>query len=376
MKKLKLYLLLTLAIFAAAGAVRAQEETRKAAELSIRGDFKGAIEMLDKSIAKNKDLYAAYKLRASLKRMTGDFKGAADDYTKAIEQKQDDGELYEQRAMMRLFTRQDTELILKDLDAAITYGRKVEKIYTTRAMIRLQLRDPEGAEADYRTAIGLRPDRPQAYIGLAGLYAMNREDDKAIQVLEVFIDQIENSGRKIPKSDGEAVLSTTVDVPAMSDDKTQLKQSSMLISGTRLTGGAPTAEEMNKMTEKLETAKNTAAAYANLAAIYERKKDYEKASVLVEKALKIDAQEFPAYETRGKIKTEKGDYGGAIDDFSTALKLMPNMPTAYLNRGIAKLLAGRAEEAQKDFDKYLQMFPNGKAFLDRRISEAKEKMPQ
>jgi tetratricopeptide (TPR) repeat protein len=381
MKKFTLYLLLLGALFVFPHAVFAQKSpTAKAFELMTEGKFKDAIAVLDKAVEKNKDLYAIYKLRAALKRMTGDFEGALNDFSLAIEQKADDGEIYEQRAMMRLYTRKDPALILADLDAAISYGRKHEKVYATRGMIRAQLRDFDGAIADYETAIGLRPDYAGAYLGLSGVYGINRNEEKSAEVLEKFIAMVENSGSKTEKVNGEVVASSGANqLPTISGDKNPvMKEGSVIIKGRSTTGvSTPTSgAEMNDSAFKLEQTKNTAAAYSGLAAIYQRRKDNEKASLLVEKALAIDPQDFSGLHIRGKIRTDSGNYAGAISDFDAALKLMPNNPPVYLHRGIAKLLSGSEADAQKDFDKFLQLFPNGKMMLETEVQRAKEKLPQ
>lgn len=382
MKKFNLYLAFLCAVLTFSLSVNAQkqsETTTKALELLTSGDFRGAISVLDKAIAKNKDLFESYKMRAMLKRMTGDFAGALSDYSSAIELKADDGELYEQRAMMRLYTRQSPELILEDLNLAISYGRKFEKVYSMRATIRRQLGDEKGAIADYETAIGLRPDYAQAHLGLASIYLMKRDDDKAASILENFIAMIENSGGKISKVEGEVVASSSVALPQDSDKNLQKGESSVIIVGKSVRGEKeipPSQQELDKMTDKLEQSKNTALAYANLAAIYEKRKDYVKALATVEKAVKLDPTDFYSLDIRGKIKVSMGDYQGAIKDLDASVKMMPNIAPKYLERGIAYFMLGKEAEAQRDFDKYLQLFPNGKAFLDKRLEEAKQKRQQ
>lgn len=382
MKKFTLYFLLLCAVFVFPLGVYAQKSdaTAKALELMNEGRFKDAIAALDKAVGKNKDLYQVYKLRASLKRMTGDFAGAANDFGLAIEQKSDDGELYEQRAMMRLYTRADAALILADLDAAIVNGRKHEKVYSTRGMIKVQLRDLDGAVADYDTAIGLRPDYASAYIGLANVYMMTRNDAKSAEILERYIAIVENSDTKLQPVKGEIVASSSTPVPNISGDKdTSVTQNAVVIKGLeskQMSDPMSPAVDINTRVDQLEQSKNTASVYAQLAAYYQRRTDYEKASMLVEKSLKIDAGNFTALEVRGKIRTGKGDYTGAISDFDAAIKMMPAMPITYLSRGLAKLLSGNEAEAQKDFDKYLQLFPNGKPYLDQEIERAKQKLQQ
>jgi tetratricopeptide (TPR) repeat protein len=381
MKKFTLYLLLLCAVFVFPLGVYAQksEATAKALELMTQGKFKDAIAALDKAVGKNKDLYQVYKLRASLKRMTGDFAGASNDYSLAIEQKSDDGELYEQRAMMRLYTRQDAALILADLDAAIANGRKHEKVYSTRGMIKTQLRDYDGAIADYETAIGLRPGFAGAYMGLSSVYGITRQEEKSAEVLEKFIAIVENSDTKPESVKGEVVASSgAVPVPNISGDKNaSMTENSVIIKGIeskQMTEMQSSPMDINSKVDQLEQSKNTASAYSSLASVYQRRKDLERASELVEKSLKIDPSNFSALEVRGKIRTDSGDYKGAISDFDAALKIMPNMSMVYMSRGLAKLLAGSEADAQKDFDKYLQLFPSGKPYLDQEIERAKQKI--
>jgi tetratricopeptide (TPR) repeat protein len=383
MKKFTLYAVLAVALLIAAQAgVYAQKSdaTAKASELVSQGRIKDAIAALDKAVEKNKDLYAVYKFRASLKRMTGDFAGALGDYSLAIEQKTDDGELYEQRAMMRLYSRQDSSLVLADLDAAVANGRRHEKVYATRAMIKMQMRDTDGAIADYETAIGLKPDYAGAYFGLSTAYMLSRNEEKAVDVLEKYIAYWENSGVKPETVNGKVVATSgAVPVPNISGDKNaSITQGAVIIKGlegkTTDSLSPESSMNINDKTNKMEQTKNTAAAYASLARTYHRRDETEKASVMVEKALALDPDCFEALETRGKIRSDAGNYAGAISDYDAALKIMPSMPQSYIGRGIAKLLSGKEAEAQKDFDKFLQIFPAGKQMLDYEIERAKEKL--
>lgn len=379
MKKLCIYALTLLAFIALTDSIYGQQPSArvtKAVDLMTRGDFRGGIVLLDKAIAENEgDLFPAYKLRASLKRMTGNFAGALEDYNKAIEMKADDGELYEQRAMLRLYQGQDFSLILADLDSAISHGRKFENVYSTRAMIRIRSGDKPGAISDYETAIGLRPESAGPRVGLASVHQMNGEDDKAAAVLEEFITAVESSGVRTPRAKGNVVASSSNMLPSVPGSNVQMGERSVIITDKNSGDKAPaTREEMERRTAELEQSKNTAAAYSALADIYRNRKEYEKASVLVEKAFKIDRYDFTASLTRGKIRAELGDYAGAISDFDTFIRLMPNIPAIYLERGIAYFLSGKEAEAQKDFDRYLQLFPNGKGNVDKRLVEAKQKL--
>ncbi|HSK71231.1 MAG TPA: tetratricopeptide repeat protein, partial [Pyrinomonadaceae bacterium] len=342
-----LFLIAVLAL--GSSAQNPTKSTREAAQLLNRGDVRGAIGVLDKAIEDRKDLFEAYKMRAFLRPMTGDFAGAVDDLSKAIEIKPDEGALYERRAWLRSRLRQDGSLILKDLDLAIAYGRKVEKVYTMRATVKRDSGDLEGAINDYQTAIGLRLDFAQAHVGLALAHLRSRDEDKAVAVLENFLSGYENSLVKNPKVKGEVVAQSEImPLPTVSKDGTTGVSTIVIQSGApRRMPSSP--EEAEKINDQIEQAKNTAVAYTNLAGIYERRGELKKAMETIEKALAIDATDAFPLGVRGKIKSSQKDYAGAVEDLNVAIAKMPFSPQNYLERGIALLMLGREAEAQKDF---------------------------
>lgn len=378
MKKFYVYVLpsLLLALTFAVSAQNQSQPNSDALRLMSMGDFRGAIAVLDKDISKNKNLFESYKLRAAVRRMTGDFTGALGDFDKAIELKNTDGSLYEQRATLKMILGQDFGSIIKDLDSAISYGRKHEKVYSLRAMIRSDNGDEEGALIDYQTAIGLRPDNAQAHVGLASIYSIRKNDEKAIDILEKFINLIENSDTKVSKVKGEVTASSANLLPSRPESNIQGIEGSVITRRESQFSGPPSPEQMEKMSEQMEQSKNAALAYANLAQLYEKQKNYEKALATVEKGLQIDPTDFIGYETRGRIKIGTGDYEGAVTDLDKSIKIMPNFVAKYLERGIAYLMLGKNAQAQSDFDKYLQMNPKGKEYLEKRIAEAKQKLIQ
>lgn len=368
--------LIALAFFStAAFAQNNNESIRKAGEFLNRGDVRGAIAVLDKAVEKKKDLLEIYKMRSFLRPMTGDFAGAVADLSAAIEIKPDDGELYERRAMWRLNLGQNNSLILKDFDSAIAYGRKVERVYAFRATVKRQMGDDAGAIEDYQTAIGMRPDYAQANVGLASIYLVNGDEEKAASILENFLADFENSGKKAPKLKGEVVASSATVLPDAAQ-KGALTGVQITILQRSEMSAMPTPEEIQKRGDKMEQTKNTALAYANLARIYAKRGDIEKALSTVEKSIKLDPTDFYPLSVRGEIRTKQNDFAGAVVDFNQAIKMMPSFAVHYLERGIAFLMWGKTAEAQADFDKYLQLFPQGKPTYEKRIAEAKQKMSE
>jgi tetratricopeptide (TPR) repeat protein len=356
-------------------AQKPSDSTRAAAELLNRGDVRGAITILDKAVEKKKDLLEVYKMRSFLRPLIGDFEGALSDLNNAIEIKSDDGELYERRASSRLHLRQDDSLILKDLDSAIAYGRKIEKIYAFRATVKRQMGDTEGAIADYQTAIGLRPDFAQAHVGLASIYMLNGDEDKAAAIYENFLETADKN-RETPKVKGKIVASSVSEFPVSKTKNGAEMVGTTVISGSEMRQMPTSPEEMEKMSDEMTQSKNISLAYTNLALIYERRGDLDKSLATVEESLTIDPDHFYAYQIRGKIRSRKGDLTGALDDLNKAVKMMPQMPHTYLERGIVLLMSGKETQAEADFAKYLQMNPNGKPFYEKRVAEAKQKIKE
>ena len=342
-----------------------------------KGDFKGATAVLDEAVKDKKDLPDVYRMRSSLRGMFGNFSGALSDLSAAIEIKPDDAQFYEQRALLRMNLQQDSTLILKDLDSAIAFGRRIETVYSLRATLRRNTGDNAGAMADYQAAIGLRPDFAQAYNGLASLFEIDGDDQKAAAVLESFVNIYETSAAKKSGINVTGIgAGKPIEIPTDSSDRFQKVQGAMIVIESKEGQSPKSPEQLAKLSDDVGQTMNTALIYSKLASIYFDNKDYNRAAKTVEKAFAVYPNDFTAFQLRGKLRMQASDYKGAIKDFDTALKIMPGLPEVYLERGIALLSSGRDAEAKNDFDRYLQIYPQSKESVEKRIAEAKQRMPQ
>ena len=338
-----------------------------------RGDLKGAISVLNKIVEKRKDLFEAYKMRASLYLFSGNIAGAVSDLDSAIEIKPE-AELYAQRANYKTFLR-DTEGALKDFDYAISHGYKTDAAFIGRATLKRNSGDLDGAIADYRVAVGLNPDAAQAHVGLASTLDQKGETDSAISLLQDFLNRYEQKRNgKLPKSKME----TTGQSVVIKDKKSEKEDNQIFLQGQQMTTNisANTKEEADKQLKKQETILNVSLAYANLAQMLERKGEFDDALLNVNKSISMFKGDFYPIGLRGKILLDKGDLQGAMTDLNAAIAKMPNIATHYTDRGIVFLLLGKDAEAQKDFDKYLQLAPSGADNLNKRIEEANQKKLQ
>ena len=77
-------------------------------------------------------------------------------------------------------------------------------------------------------------------------------------------------------------------------------------------------------------------------------------------------QETMAYKLRGNYFLERKEYQKAFVDYNTALRLQPNYKEAYNNRGVIYLQAGQYDLALRDFNQTLHIDPNYyQAYLNR-----------
>jgi tetratricopeptide (TPR) repeat protein len=361
-------LLLLFTVAFSAFVVSAQDSNSpnpKALEALTKGDFSGAIRILDRDIADGKNLFQSYRFRSDLKRMTGNFPGALADLNKAIELKPAEGRLYESRAQLRMFTGADPKETAGDLDLAIANGVKHENVYEMRGMIRMHSGDFDGAIADYQTAINMRPNFAKAHIGLSSVYEFKQDDAKAIEVLEGFIAAVETSNKKVGPVKGELAAIATVDTPLRVGENVKVGQDAVIYKQETNDPGPMTPEAAQRMASRLEQTKNTAAAYINLAQLYEKQGHFAKAMETVEKGLAIDRSDYFGIGIRGTIRVGLKDYSGALADLDAAIRVIQRSADFYGRRGIAHLMLGREAEAEADFARFLEIAPKGKERLEK-----------
>jgi tetratricopeptide (TPR) repeat protein len=363
------YALLLLVTFAlSAFTVFAQEPSSpnpKALEALTKGDFPGAIRLLDNDIAEGKNLFQSYRFRSDVRRMVGDFRGALADVNKAIELRPTEGRLYETRAQLRMFTGADPKETANDLDMAISNGVKHENVYEMRGMIRMHSGDYDSAIADYQTAINMRPNFAKAHIGLSSAYKFKEDDAKAMEVLENFLAGVENSTKKIGAVRGELAAIATVDIPQQVGKNVKVGQDTVIYKQETNDPGPMTPEAAQRMGARLEQSKNTALAYINLAQLYEKQGQFLRAMETVEKGLAMDRSDYFGIGIRGVIKIGLKDYSGALADLDAAIRVIQRSADFYGRRGIAYLMLGREAEAEADFAKFLELAPKGKDRLEK-----------
>jgi len=326
--------------------------TKKANKLFFKGDIRGAIRVLDKAIAKKKDLLSAYVMRSNLRMFSRNIPGAVSDLDRAIELAPTKAVLYAKRAKIKSFLRDKSAMA--DYDSAIKFGYETDKVLVGRGNFKRISGDILGSIEDYRAAIKLNPESPDAVNGLALSLQRNNQRDTAINLLRDFLRRYEEFKGRKPTEKSE-------------DGRINLVGASI----TPEFDEAPN-QSFAEMKNQLQLALNVAQAYTNLANMLTKKQDLDAALVTIEKALQINRQSFYPRYLRGKIFLFKKEYKKALKDFNFSIKRVPRIAYTYADRGITYLWLGEPQKAQKDFDKYLQLYPRGETQLKIRIEETKK----
>jgi tetratricopeptide (TPR) repeat protein len=155
----------------------------RAAEYGLRGDLKGAVELLDKALRINPQNANAWAARATALRKLGDFQRAIQDATKAIEIDPKFADAYCQRAFAYQQSQLDNRVdqSLADASKAIELNPTSPLSFIIRGNARLELKQYDGAVADFTKAIQLNPRSYSAYGNRARSYAARGDMEKARQ---------------------------------------------------------------------------------------------------------------------------------------------------------------------------------------------------
>ena len=114
----------------------------------------------------------------------------------------------------------------------------------------------------------------------------------------------------------------------------------------------------------------------DLAIVYDKrgnewhgKREYNKAIVDYDEALRINPSYARAFYNRGVTRDAKGERDKAIADYSAAIRLDPSYDDAYVNRGNALDDRGEHDKAIADYSEAIRINPTfAPAFYNRAVA--------
>jgi lipoprotein NlpI len=111
-----------------------------------------------------------------------------------------------------------------------------------------------------------------------------------------------------------------------------------------------------------------ALSFGRRALAYHSKKDYDRAILDYDQAIRLGLNDADSFYQRGLAYFEKHDYDRAIQDFDQVLKLDPNHAVALLKRGWAYENKKDYDRAIRDYDRALSLQPHDGPSLVRRAN--------
>jgi tetratricopeptide (TPR) repeat protein len=287
------------------------------------GKCQQAIAVYDRAISLDPQCVDAYCGRGNARRYLGDYPGSWADFDTAIQLAPDLGVAYIGRGLGTCFGSPSTSNPNDDFElgkSLLTHPANAIE-YVMRGTAKAQLYDPQGAIADYDTAIGLNPRLLLAYNNRGNLRQHLGDIDGAVAD---FSKVLEIDSHSAIAYNNRAIIYTQIG---------QL--------------GAAIAD----FDRAIELQPDFVSVYNNLGNAYYQMNQYSAAIGNYSKAIELDPEFAVAYSNRANVYRIEGKIAMAIEDYDRAISLDPNLVIAYYNRGICYRQIGNHQAA---IDNYTQ----------------------
>lgn len=130
----------------------------------------------------------------------------------------------------------------------------------------------------------------------------------------------------------------------------------ILADGHLQKGDINGAERLLK--QSLAIAPKNSEALRLLGVTYAFKKDLHEALKVLDKAIKVDSNNWLAYSNRGNVLKDLNQFEAALRSFDRAIAIQPNYAEAYNNKGNLYQNLKKYEEAIKSYDQAISIQPN------------------
>jgi tetratricopeptide (TPR) repeat protein/tRNA A-37 threonylcarbamoyl transferase component Bud32 len=271
----------------------------------------------------------------------------------------------------------DTALSLKPSDAA----RYV--LFNNRGVMRVARKETwgQGVE-DLRQAAALRPDQHQPHVSLAGAYRLNERLDAAARELD---EAIALAGRQVQagslrpaslavlyhsrarlhlqRKDRESAVRDLAKAARLAGDDRPLKAQAEADRGRVLHSQKQFPEALAAYGEALKADPTRVDVVLWRGEVMLAQGDYPKAAAVFDEYLKKGgAPSSAVYRQRGLARSKLRRHAEAIDDFGRALEAQPKdeeKALLCLSRGQEYLALGAAQPALRDFEEARRLDPGG-----------------
>jgi tetratricopeptide (TPR) repeat protein len=228
---------------------------------------------------------------------------------------------------------------------AVALNPRYTIAYFLRAIVKIQLNDPQGALVDFNQAISLNPKLANAYYNRAILKANKLNNPEG--ALADFNQAISLNPKSVSAYNNRGLLKyEKLNDPqgALADFNQAISLNPKLAIAYSNRGNLK-YEKLNNpegaladFNQAISLDPKLAGAYYNRAILKENNlNDLEGALADFNQAISLNPQYADAYNNRGALKYEKlNNPEGALADFNQAIFLNPKLAAAYINRGSLK----------------------------------------
>ncbi len=234
-----------------------------------------------------------------------------------------------------------------------------------RGVLRVRRDQPRAAIDDFRLAIGLRPDRFQAYVNLSRAYQALGRHGQAVEALDQALDRFPREAvlhrararvhrlRSRPNlaiADlGRAIDEARANDPARGVDL--LERAELLQQSGRR------AEAMADCDRAAAIRPDDPDVHRLRGALLARMGRFEEAIRSFDVAIARGGTSAALHEARGLALARCGAYERAIADYTLALGTGRATSALYAHRGWAYLFSGASSPALRDFDEAIRLDP-------------------
>ena len=265
------------------------------------------------------------------------------------------------KARLNIYNQNYTEA-LQTLNSIINIKPELVEPFFYRGVIKYQLNDMLGAEADLSKTISMNPYYTSAYHYLSIVKSSQQDYNSAINNIDKAIELSPyNASMHLTK--GIIYLQIQETNKAIISFKKAEELNNQLPEIYLNIGVAYLIEKKyNKAIDNLNKAIKLnvffADAYARKAIVYLEKEKLDSALTQINYAIKLDKKKSIYYYWRANIKYKKPDFDGTIKDYDKVIELNPENTLAYYNRAIIKTEIGLYNDAIDDYTKVNELEPN------------------
>jgi tetratricopeptide (TPR) repeat protein len=322
------------------------------------GNYRQAIEDFNRVIAIRPNYPEAYLNRGLAYGGLGNYRQAIEDFNRVIAIRPNYPEAYLNRGFAYNGLGNYRQAI-EDFNRVIAIRPSYAEAYNNRGLVYGGLGNYRQAIEDYGRAIKIKPDYADAYYSRGNIYSMLgqyqlaiEDFNKVISLKPDYADAYYNRGT-IYYNLGQKQL-------AIGDFNKVIHLKPDYANAYYQRGVAYKNMEQNQpaienFTTAIRLQPANVLAYFNRGTVYNILNQDKQAIDDYNEAIRLNPGYVDAYNSRGITYNKLGEYQLAIKDFTESIKLQPNNPIAYNNRGIAHFKQGDNDLCCSDVQKACSM---------------------